>query len=100
MPVGIDAEAKGGICLCVVRCQFAVELEKGGAMFSTDVQAHGRRVVVVERVAVYAAVELGVLDDGSLLESRELTLVDSHVAVDFISRFKEAVVKSVVDGIR
>ena len=100
MPIGIDAESERGIGLGIVGGQFAVPLEERSAVLAADVQGEGRRVVTVGGMAVHAAVELRVLQQGPLPEGSQLAFVNAHVAINLIAGLEQPVGESIVDRIR
>ncbi|EJX09581.1 hypothetical protein EVA_02310 [gut metagenome] len=71
-------------------------------MFGTYMEEHALCAVVLEIMAVYTVVVVAfirtiVLIDSLLLEISKVALVDSHLAVEFVARFNQAVGQKRVD---
>ena len=99
MPVGIDAGRQGGVGLRVEQLALAVVLHQRGAVCTAYMQAQPGGVGAVEGMAIDAhARHLGVLQQRTLFEGREVALVDAHLAVDFVAGSYLAVDHAVVYG--
>ena len=68
-------------------------------MRATDVEAHVGGVAAVEAVAVDAALELGIFNQRTLVERREVAFVDTHFAPYLVARCYQAVAETVVDTV-
>ena len=62
-------------------------------------QAHVLRIGAVETVAVDAALKLGVIDQRTLLEAGQVTLVDAHLAPHLVAGLDQTVAEAVVDAV-
>ena len=100
MPVRIDAETERLWGFGVVGCDGTVSFcEQGGSVFAADMKAHGGRVSSIEAVAVDAALELCVLNEWTLVERRQVALVDAHLAPHLMAGGYETVAEAVVDTV-
>ena len=100
VPVGIDAETERPVRLRVIGGHGTVILsQQRGTVRSSDMQAHVLRIGAVETVAVDAALKLGVLDQRTLLEAGQVTLVDAHLAPHLVAGLDQTVAEAVVDAV-
>ena len=68
-------------------------------MRAADVEVHIGRIALVETVAVDAPLELGVLNERTFVERREVTFVDAHLAPYLVAWRNQAVAEAVVDAV-
>ena len=109
MPVGIDAKTEGLVGFGFVSVErtiltfdlgpLTIMSQQGGTMRATDVEAHVGGVAAVETVAVDAALELGIFNQRTLVERREVAFVDTHFAPYLVARCYQAVAETVVDTV-
>ena len=99
MPERIDAEAEGLVGLGIVGRETTFVKQQGCSMRSSDVKTHTCRVATIETMAVDPPFELRIFDEWRLLEVREVTLIDAHLAPHLIARLDETIAQTVVDAV-
>ena len=100
MPVGIDAQAERLVGLGVVGSHGTIVLaQQCGTVRATDMQAHVLGVATVEAVAVDTALELGVLNQRTLIERGQVAFVNAHLAPYLVAGLNQTVADTVVDAV-
>ena len=102
MPVGIDHRTTQLVVAGLQPLALALDLEHRGAMIATDVEDELLRIRLMGTMTVDAhAWHLGVLDDGKLVEVREVALVEAHLTEHLVAWGDTAIGQSpLVEGIR
>ena len=62
-------------------------------------KAHIRRIATVEAMAVDATLELRILDQRTLIERREVALVDAHLTPHLVTWLDQTVAETIVDAV-
>ena len=95
MPVGIDHGAAQKVVLGSQHVALSVHLHQRGTVVAADVEHHAVGVGAVGHVTVHAlAQQLGVIDDGRLLEVGKVALIDAHVTEHLVARSDAAIGES------
>ena len=99
MPIGIDTESESLRSGCIVSRHLPFHSQDSCAMSSTNMQTQVPRIGTIEAMAVDTTIELGVDDEWTFVERREVALVNTHFAPHLITRFNQSVSQSVVDAV-
>ena len=101
MPVRVNARRNGAVGFRVQHLHFPVHLQHRRAVRAAHVKAHERRIIFTESVTVDAGTgNQGVFNNGFLVKVRQISLINAHLAVNFIARRNHSVHQSIINGIR
>ena len=98
MPVGIAASSLGRIGTGVQPLLVAILLHQGATTFATELHGKRRRIGLVSCMTVDAmAVNSTHLQNGSLVETVQITLIDTDVsATHLITRWNSTISQAII----
>ena len=101
MPIRVHPRRESGIRFRIQHFALPVYLHQGPSVLSTDMQAQMVRICFVESMTIQAhARHHGILQQGTLLERSKVTLINAHLAINFISGSQLAVYHPIIYRIR
>ena len=101
MPIRINTGRKLSVSLCIEELALSTDGHHRGSVSASDMQAGRIGVRLIESMAIDAGGRhLSILKQRSLAKRRKFALINTHLAVYFVSRRKQAVHQSVINGKR
>ena len=95
MPIGIYHRTAKLVVACLQPLALSIYLEHRGSMLASHMEDEFRRIGLMSRVAVDTHTwHLRILDDGILVERRQVALIESHLAEHLIAWSNTAIGQS------